>query len=77
VQAWLKKACWRAVEGQADISAADWAVLREEIFPPGSGNEYQHLRLFMDTSDGLPMEELQVNVSLSPGYGTHFRCLRA
>eukprot|EP00884_Botryococcus_braunii_P005141 jgi/Botrbrau1/14628/Bobra.0364s0012.1 len=66
VQAWLKRACWRAVEGKADISAQDWAALREEIFPPGKPNEYQHLRVFMDTSDGLPMEEVQAMLRAPP-----------
>lgn len=60
MQAWLKRACQRAVEGAAQLSEADWAALREQIFPPGGPNEYLHLRVFMDTSDGLPLEEVQV-----------------
>ncbi|GAB4815863.1 hypothetical protein N2152v2_002909 [Parachlorella kessleri] len=71
VQEWLKAACRRAVEGRDlpdGITAADWACVREQAFPPSDDNQYRHLRLyeFSDTVQRIPAEHLH---GMHPGGG--------
>ncbi|KXZ51917.1 hypothetical protein GPECTOR_11g44 [Gonium pectorale] len=46
-------------------TAADWAAVARESFPPSASNEYRHLRLadFSDVVNALPREEVEAAVA--------------
>ena len=65
VQRLLKDACNLAVQAPAE-ERANWACVREEMFPASDQNQYRHLRVadFSDNVSALPPEELQVQLIL-------------
>ena len=65
VQDWLFGAVRRACASNSDdlpngLSAATWAAIRDQAFPPNQENAYSHLRVFeySDSAPRLPPEEI-------------------
>lgn len=74
LQEWLiggiRRACGcNAADLPDGLSAADWAAVREQAFPPAESNAYSHLRIhdYSDSVPRLPPEEIHGMQGVAPG----------